>query len=867
MAGKRSGSYESVIRGVSQQVPEDRRQGQHFEQVNFLSDTIEGLVRRRGSELQDEVLISSFNTGNNQPTIDDTSSFKSYDFASDGGTRYSLFYRSDAKVSGSIAPFCFCINRETFEFVPCVFGSDTLFNILSSGGASAITNVLDYVYIAGNDITTNYTQSHQWNNPTNRAKGVFWVLAGNSDRKYSVVLSILSTSTNVVTTVTGSYTTDSAQYPGTLDTSDIPYTDPEYQKKVNDRTNDYNNASNAWIISSAASKLPSNIAQKLMEDLNASIAASSVAGQVTLHRVDGTVGILASPGYEIGDISTDDDSDKKSIRGVANEVNSEEELTALHFPGKVVRIIPENGSNINAKYVKGLPNGNGTTITDITKWTETAGVITTPINCFAMGIVVGGTFYLAGSKAELMRISGLTDEDVPEFVGSAVGDDITVRPPHFAGRKISYLGSFQDRLIIGSENVLSFSRTGKYLDFFRETMTSVLDDDGVEFFGLGSEGDIIRASTYFDKNLIFFGTRRQYFLSGQQVLTPKTASLTQLTAHEDAVDSDPQSSGNFIFYMKYRNGIGTMHQFQQGLVQDSPESYECSAQLSDYMSGKPIEIRPLTTPNKVVIRLKNNRNKLYFYDYLDDQGQRLFDSWSRWEWDEQLGYHVGMAYRKGNLAVVTVRNNGVNWFAAVDKFVFDRLLTDKPILDSLRKYNDLPDSNSTKFFSKNSEYDNTFLAYDNTSPRFLLGQKYENKEQLLEAYPSENSKLWVGFGCEAYVTPTNPYIKDNKDKAIINGRLTINKLTFSVDKTAGMIVDYVTKYITTPVISIKNNGYILATNSVVGTQPIIDNGKITAWINKDGKEFKYTVRSNKWLPVTIKAIEWTGQFFFNAGRA
>jgi hypothetical protein len=81
-------------------------------------------------------------------------------------------------------------------------------------------------------------------------------------------------------------------------------------------------------------------------------------------------------------------------------------LTALHFPGKVVRIIPENGSNINAKYVKGLPDGTGTTITDITKWTETAGVITTPINCFAMGIVVGGTFYLAGSKAELMSASG-----------------------------------------------------------------------------------------------------------------------------------------------------------------------------------------------------------------------------------------------------------------------------------------------------------------------------------------------------------------------------------------------------------------------------------------------------------------------------
>jgi len=44
---KVSGSYASVVRGVSEQVPQDRRPGQHFEQVNMISDPVRGLARRQ----------------------------------------------------------------------------------------------------------------------------------------------------------------------------------------------------------------------------------------------------------------------------------------------------------------------------------------------------------------------------------------------------------------------------------------------------------------------------------------------------------------------------------------------------------------------------------------------------------------------------------------------------------------------------------------------------------------------------------------------------------------------------------------------------------------------------------------------------
>ena len=42
-------SYDSLLRGVSQQVPQERAIGQHTEQVNMLSDPVNGLARRHGS--------------------------------------------------------------------------------------------------------------------------------------------------------------------------------------------------------------------------------------------------------------------------------------------------------------------------------------------------------------------------------------------------------------------------------------------------------------------------------------------------------------------------------------------------------------------------------------------------------------------------------------------------------------------------------------------------------------------------------------------------------------------------------------------------------------------------------------------------
>lgn len=872
MMAKVSGSYEKFNKGVSQQVPEHRLSGQHTEQVNFISDFIVGLIRRRGSILQDEKAFSLRSSANEQPTILDTESFKSFDFSS-GGKQYTLFYRTKGKVAGSAAPFAWCFNKETAKIIPCNFANDTLTNQLVNGGASAIVNMGDYVYIAGNNITTTYSQEYPWNDNSNRRFGAVWVKTGNYSKTYEVELTVRNTTTLAETTIIGQYETKPAAYPGILDTSDILSSDPDYQKKINDANNAYNTAVNQWIGEAAKDVLPSNIAQMLKEDLEANIVGTTIDGVVEFTLSNSTIGIETDSGYVITIIKTTDKGDETAIDGVGNQVSNEADLIAEHFPNKVVKVLSKKSNEEDAVYYKAVPKYDDYVNGELTEvvWKETAGVITKIENTFIYSTIVDGEMYFAGSPSSLETIAGITG--VPGFEPSQVGDNLSMKVPYFVGKKINYLGSFQDRLIIGSGSTLLFSKNQRYLDFFRSETRTLLDNDPIEIFSLGSEDDVIVSSATFDRDLIFFGKQKQYVVSGKQILTPKTTSISPLSAHEDAIDSKPVSSGNFIFYTKQRNNIGSLHQLQTGLVQDSPESYECSVQLSDYITSTPIEILAITTPNNIVMRTDKRRHELFVYTYFDSANgaERLTDSWSRWEWNPKLGYHVGLSYKKGDLFVATIRHgldqDGLHqWFLAVDKFVFDSTLTPLPILDSMRKLTDaVSETEQPKFLHDSyvDSEDSLSVSYDNTSERFLLGDKWKNRDDLIDQYPEEEEKLWVGWECPAMIIPTNPYIKDPQDQSIINGRLTINKYTLSVANTGGMEIDLKTDYSPTKTVAEFTGKSVSLVE--LGKQQLYT-GPFSAVIGKETKEFEYIIKSRGWQPCTIKSVEWVGQMFYNSRR-
>lgn len=852
---KVSGSYESVVRGVSEQVPQDRLSGQHKEQVNMVSDPVRGLARRHGSELiaEQQLPLQAYGYAG---LLANTTSHRTHSFRI-GGKDYDILYRTKERpYNTGKGDLLFCFDLQGKQFVdvvydPAAITADHPIGLLASGGVSAITQIGRYTVMAGNSITTSWSSEDRYDTTSNKRQFAIWVRGGAYSRTFSITLTAAATGAKTVI----SYKTASASYPELLDTSDLLTSDPDYQKKVNDRVNAYNSEVTKWIGTSSDDITPENIAEKLAAQYDA-----LDIGTVTL---DGSNLFIDSNHWS--DIAVDDGGDKSLIIGVGNEVDSADELCPKHHVGKIVKVRPSQANPELSFYMEAYPkDGTSTGYADVT-WKETSAVRYTPGTVFVLATIEAGQLLVSSDVAWLEAQIGAGVSDVPVYKPSTVGDDFSSPLPYFLGKKINYLGLFQDRLVIGSGAILSLSRTGDYFNWFRKSVLTIVDDDPFDMFSLGSEEDVITSSMMFNKDLILSGNQGHYAISGRVPQTPKSNSVIALSKHEGGQDTPPLAAGTLAFYAKKRGDanerVTKLVQIQPGLLADSPQSTDASQQLDGYIRGTATELLVLTTPNAVIIRTDANRSGLYVYAYLDspDGSRRIMDAWFRWEWSQTVGQLMGISRTAdGDIFAYMVKQRGSTSWISCERFTMASKLSARPYMDSLRLY-DPGNHGYLQDFSTAEQ----FVAFGRGPSQFFGG----SLDQLANEVGGFNmAGAYIGVGYQAYVTPTNPYVRDRNGRAITYGRTTLSNIKFTVTETGGCTAEV--DHIARPAVTVTDfyGRTIGSPQNQVGVQPLMDT-TLSAFVGGEVRECSYTIRAKKWLPLTITAIEWAGQYFNNVRRA
>ena len=840
---KVANSYASLLRGVSQQTPEDRSEGQHTEQVNMISDPVAGLVRRRGSVRLGEKHDASLVTGQMANYLADTTSFKTYDY-SYGGNDYAVLYRTRARVGVTdVLPGILVYNKTTNQWLTTTRnGVDASLDTVEAGGISAITAVGKYLFLAGNTLAASGTSTQVWSAAGNLAKAVVWIRGGAFSRTYSV--SVVSQS-NVTTSVT--YTTPTASYQGVLTTADIVATDPEYTKKVNDRVNAYNGAVTAWIGTSTAAIQPGAIATQLASLLNGAGITCTVVGS---H-------ICFDTGELLRAVTVDDGGDGSLIRGVADEISAAERTSVVHAVGKIVKV--RSGSE--AYYLKAVAKNPAVTsgYTEVT-WVEGAGVDRTITGGLIYLHIVGSVAYWASSASILTSIIAGTH---PTFPINTVGDDDTNPMPYFVGNTITYLGTFQNRLLVGSGGVMMCSRTDDYLNFFRSTVLTIPASDSFEMLAQGSDDDTLVSSTLYDQDLVVFGKRRQYMIPGGQALTPTSASMAVMSSYENVTDAIPVSAGGFVFYAKGGTGFASVHQIQPGQNVKSPESFPASSQIGLYLTGAASEMVSYTgSPTNILfLRTEGWRYGVYCFGYLDQQDGRKLDSWGRWAFDPTVcGPTLGMSLEPDGLTLYFLRiDNGKVWLVA-DRVSLLTGLSDQAYLDSSRNYSEVSSGTGSATLASGNLW---AAAFSTNSERRFTGRRLPDVAELLALYPGEPAPR-VGVVYDSYVTLTNPFMRDGKGKAITTGRLVVTTLRVAYSNSIGF--EWATTYRGQVIQNLAFNGRVLGDpNNVIGIEPI-STGQYNLPIGRETREYELTIAARKWYPFNLTGIEWTGQFFNRVQR-
>jgi hypothetical protein len=608
---------------------------------------------------------------------------------------------------------------------------------------------------------------------------------------------------------------------------------PNYTRAVTDLTSEYNTAVTQWLASSAAAIQPENIAEALRALISADYTVSIVGSHIL---VDGATAVIVS-----------DSGDGTFIKGVSNTIGSIADLTDVHWPGKVVKVQAQ--SSAESFYLKAVATGS--TPVEV-KWVEG----TTATKSISGGLVYlyanGTTLYAAGSASLL---NTLIADDHPTWVDSVVGDADSDPVPYFVGKPITYLGVFQDRLLVGSKSTLSCSATGDYLNFFRSTVVTVPGKDAFSMRAEGPEDDVLHFSIIYNKDLVVFGSRRQYVVSGKSALVPTGANMPVMSNHADAALVPPIEVGGLVFYASTNDRSSAVNQIEPTVNIDSPASFPASSQLDDYLQGPITEFTVASKPLTLLCRTTDKRDSVYAFQYIDSSQGRRQDAWYRWEFNAALGNVVGISNRNAELLIYFLREDGGRMWLVADKADMNGGLSTTPYFDSARKYSTIGAPGHTLATIPASPWN---VAFDNTTVYFLQGRHdASDAAKLLTSFPTAPADArWVGCEFDSYFIPTNPKIKDKNDNAVTTGVITVSVVGVVVKDSSGL------EYTVTSSRGEETyalNGRVLG-DTLVGRVPITT-GAYTLNVYSDATKYTLKIQANEWRPLTVSSMNWTGQIF------
>lgn len=941
---KVSGTYPSLSRGVSQQPFEARLDGQHGEQVNMWSDPVNGLSRRRGTTLQysytDNVFGPSYHersAAQQQEARDFYASYRTVPYV-DQGLEFQVHYPT----------------RPQPAWMQDIFSGPQ--------GGIRVTRKIQGAgdYQPGADVelvgTGTYPETEWLNTRAAMFKGVaaacqvgrfmvffpnstpftappevdYWGSAANSHWAVEIKQGVPNRKYSVEYVVDGvvyqySYTTPSSAYSGTLTTSDIPASDPEYQKKVNDRVNAYNSAVTQWITTAAQQTRPAYIVDQL---LAAGLGTHLVTVGSTVYGGSSNpvpnVIVVQNTNGRTGSPAASDGGDGSAVATTGSTVSSIDKLTGAHFFGKVVRVKPDRGEQ--SFYMRAVSADGWTLNWGRCRWEECPRTTQTQIvnPALVMAVKASGSVGAARLGLALATDAGmaylaspaiLNDSTVltlPKFNGRQVGDEDSSPAPKFLNKQVTWAGMFQDRLCIAAGNTIDMSEVGNYFNFFRTQTLTVPDNDPVSIYALGSEADTIRNSVVFDRSLLLFGDNQQYSIDGRNPITPSTSTIIQYSAIEDATDCPPVAGGSLVFFGKRREGSAEVFQMEVGDVADTSNFTGLGLQLSDYLPGRPSQLLYVSSPSTLFVRTSEAPHSIFVFRFIDQNRQRLMDSWSRFDYHPAFGLIYGMFYHDDALYLRVAREawkdeGGTVWLGGRGDFGFDVLERQSllsqgaglPYLDSMRPAAALWDGSAiaSDWWQTNYPFLATALARDKLTginpgdppaPKYqywLFGAAPNAKSpvefnSVFADIPSPDLNYAVtGIPFESYVELTSPVRRDPQGQPLMQGRMTVNRLDVYYKNAGGFDATVISRYgiaeqynsfdwdvIDTEygkVTALRFNGRVLGqAANMVGVVPITT-GTAPVFVGRESKDYVCKISSRSWMPLSVTRVTWTGQWFMN----
>ena len=579
---KADGSLKSLLQGVSQQPTRDRLPGQCTEQINMSSDPVQGLCRRPGDDLV--------------ARLSNVEARHWFDLITPDGQRFL-----GKVVLGGIEMY----NLNGVQF-PVVNNSTASYWGPGTNVRWRSITIKDRTFIANTNITVRMRAEYgeyanagvgagAW-----RPGAIIQFLGGTYGRVYRVYLN--GTEVAAYQTPDGS----SGQH--------SQYVGAEYLAKVL-----------RWLLENPAGTTPP--AWIYVSGGGAEIVTHTGAMSTgyTFRRAGDILTIRKDNQSSFG-LTVSDDSGLTTMKALVDTVPDIADLPRF-APNKYIVRVAQEADPLEDLWMEFRVEG-------VTAANSGFGLAGAWYEAVAPGASLG---FDKSRMPKIMTFDGTTFTiSESEWEDRTTGTDTTNPLPSFVNSRIRDLGMFQGRLIILSSNSLAGSRVNKQLNFWMGSASTIKDTDPIDISSQAAYADVLRWIVPHNKDLVIFSERGQFIMFGRTAATPSNAALVLTTSFEADLDARPVPAGRNVFFATQFGQYTGIREFYTEGGSDINDTRPVTQHVKKYIQGSVTHMSSTSSYDKLFVHTDADPTKVYAYEYIWADQEKVQSSWSRWEFDTPI---------------------------------------------------------------------------------------------------------------------------------------------------------------------------------------------------------------------------------------
>ena len=270
-------------------------------------------------------------------------------------------------------------------------------------------------------------------------------------------------------------------------------------------------------------------------------------------------------------------------------------------------------------------------------WTQVSGA--------ALSGTIGTTAPYTAPKWGELEAGDQETNPRPAFLQTSAGAD---------GEKIRGMGFYKDRLVLLSGETALLSEVGQYFNFFRTTVTTLLDSARISVVAASTRVNLLNYVAPLRGNLVLFSESSQFVLSGggDGTLTPSNVSVDVASEFESTTTAEPQAAESSVFFVGTRGANTTVRElFDASTNRPEYDAVDITGQAPSYIVGTTTQMAVSPTEECLVLKASGDTT-LYIYKWSINGRERVQSAWSKFtiggtdakilhiEWVDQLLYLV-----------------------------------------------------------------------------------------------------------------------------------------------------------------------------------------------------------------------------------